>query len=75
MSANNKKHLLDITNTLSDRNERVTKLCTGAVYDMLPIMFPNKHSDFSDCTIITLQNKHPSLAMYDANLNIKYVIN
>ena len=70
MSETNNKHLLDITNSLSDRNERVTKHCTRAVYDMLPITFPSKqNSDSRDCTIIAMQNKHPSLAMYDANLN------
>ena len=41
---------------------RGKKLCSGAVYDMLPITFPNKlTSDLSDCTVIAMQNKYPSL--------------
>ena len=64
------KPLLDITNTKSDRNERIKKHCNGAVYDMLPIAFPNKlSSDWNDCTMIAMQNKHPSLAMYNSDMN------
>ena len=52
MLALKKQPLLDITNSTSDRNERIKKHCTGAVYDMLPIAFPNKlSSDSIDCTI------------------------
>ena len=70
MSALKKQPLLDITNTKSDRNERIKKHCTGAVYDMLPIAFPNKlSSDSNDCIMIAMQNKHPSLAMYNSDMN------
>ena len=37
---------------------------------MLFIVFPNKlSSDSNDCTMIAMQNKHPSLAMYNSDMN------
>ena len=37
---------------------------------MLPFMFSNKLSlDSNDCTMIAMQNKHPSLAMYNSDMN------
>ena len=37
---------------------------------MLPIAFPNKlSSDSNDCTMIAMQTKHPSLAMYNSDMN------
>ena len=74
MSALKKQPLLDITNTKSNRNERIKKHCNGAVYDMLPIAFPNKlSSDSIDCTMIAMQNKHPSLAMYNPDINTESI--
>ena len=61
--------LSDITNIIGERPYPNKKVCTESIHEMLPVLFHDKpENGNSTPTIITLQNKHPVLAMYNAHL-------